>query len=89
MATANAIAQAIENKRGTSAYSVWRIGITDNWSKRKQEWSDQGEDVSHFSAWEADSSSVSKTVEAHFINKGMKGGTGGTITAATKYVYVF
>ncbi len=89
MATKESIKAAIEKKRGDTKYEIWRIGITSDLAQRKQEWKDKGENVDYWSDWTADSSADAKDIEAHFINKGMKGGTGGDITAATKYVYVF
>ena len=40
--------------------------------------------------WTADSLSDAQDIERHFISKGMKGGTGGDLSAyKTVYVYVF
>jgi hypothetical protein len=48
------------------------------------------QDVSHWAAWEADSLSDAQDIEKYFINKGMKGGTGGNLDSRYKtYVYIF
>jgi hypothetical protein len=92
MGTANGIAAAIEAKiKGyTYGYPSWRVGITHDWIKRKQEWADAGELTGLWSCWEADSLSDAQAVERHFINKGMQGGTGGNLVAnKTTFLYVF
>lgn len=85
------IKQAIEDKIGTSKYSVWRIGLTHDLAERKAHWRDtKKEDVSHWSSWTPDSLRDAMDIEAHFIAKGMKGGTGGDLSPQkTAYVYVY
>jgi len=69
-------------------YSIYRIGITDNPKERQEYWATQ-ETTKYWKQWQADSSTDAKAVETYFINeKKMKGGTGGIITAQTKWVYV-
>lgn len=87
MATSG-IVSAINSHVGTN-YSAWRIGITENWETRKKEWIDAGENVSYWHCWKADSSTDAKDIESHFINKGMKGGTGGQLSYKTVFVYIF
>jgi hypothetical protein len=89
MASKKSIAAAIEAKVQT--YSYWRIGLTHNLSERKAYWKDtKNQDVTYWTAWEADSLSDAQDIEAYFINKGMKGGTGGDLShIRTVYVYIF
>jgi hypothetical protein len=48
------------------------------------------QDVSHWAAWEADSLSDAQDIEKYFINKGMKGGTGGNLDSRYKtYIFIF
>jgi len=85
--SAQGIANAIVSRVGSSSFSSWRIGLAE----RKKYWSGtENENVTHWTAWQADSLSDAQQVEAHFINKGMKGGTGGDLSARkTVYVYIF
>lgn len=89
MASKAGIIAAIEKK--VSTYSIWRIGLTHDWVERKAYWKDtENQNVTYFAAWEADSLSDAQDIEAHFINKGMKGGTGGDLSPhKTVYVYIF
>ncbi len=85
------IASAITTKVGTSGYSIWRIGLTHDLMERKKYWRDtENQNTEYWSNWAADSLSDAQDIESHFINKGMKGGTGGDLSARkTVYVYVF
>lgn len=90
MASKASIVSAISSKISGTKFSIWRIGITENGAKRKTEWRDkEKQNVDHWSCWQADSATDAKDIEAHFIAKGMKGGTGGDLSGATRYVYVF
>jgi hypothetical protein len=91
MATKASIKQAINDKAGSSGFSNWRIGLTHEPDERKSYWKDvEKEHVNYWSQWVADSLSDAQDIEAHFISKGMKGGTGGNLSAdRTVYVYVF
>jgi hypothetical protein len=82
---------AINAKIGDTKYSIWRIGLTHDLVERKAYWRDtENENVKYWSDWTADSLSNAQDIESHFINKGMKGGTGGDLSARrTTYVYVF
>ncbi len=69
--------------------TIYRIGITEDPTGRKEEWS-ATETTKYWKQWEADSSTDAKDIENYFINeKKMKGGTGGNISAKTTWVYVF
>jgi hypothetical protein len=76
---------------GQSSYSVWRIGLTHDLATRKSYWKDtEKEDIQYWTNWTANSLSDAQDIEAHFINKGMQGGTGGDLSAnKTVYVYIF
>jgi hypothetical protein len=89
MASKQSIMAAIQSK--VSTYSYWRIGLTHDLAERKAYWKDtKNQSVSYWSSWTADSLSDAQDIEAHFIAKGMKGGTGGDLSARkTVYVYVF
>lgn len=89
MATKADIKAAIEKK--VSTYSYWRIGLTHDLAERKAYWKDtKNQDVTYWTAWEADSLSDAQDIEAHFIDKGMKGGVGGDLSSRkTVYVYIF
>ncbi len=90
MATKESIIQSIKNKVGTTQYNIWRIGLTHDIAERKRQWKDEGQDVSHWSDWEADSLSDAQDIESFFIRKGMKGGTGGDLSPRRPvFVYVF
>lgn len=87
MTARNTIVNEISAKAGTN-YGAWQIGITGDHAKRKTEW-DQIKDVSYWTCWKADSSADAKAIEAYFIGRGMKGGTGGDIDRNTVFVYIF
>ena len=91
MSTKSGIIAAINSKVGTTALSAWRIGLTHDLAERKKYWRDtENQAVSHWSSWEADSLSDAQAIESHFIDKGMKGGAGGDLSAQkTVYVYIF
>lgn len=78
---------AIERKKGSTSYSIWTIGITNDPERRKNEHKNEGKDVRYWSHWTADSESIARKVEQHFLGKGMKGGGGGGENP--RYVYVF
>jgi hypothetical protein len=89
MASKATIKAAIESKVGTTEYKIWRIGLTHDLTERKEYWGTQGS-VTYWSSWTADSLSDAQDIEAHFINKGMKGRVGGNLVSyKTVYVYVF
>ena len=81
MASEASIKAAIENV--VTTYSIWTIGVTNDPDRRKGEHSDTGA----WRHWNADTEQAARNVEAFFIGKGMKGGTGGGGRA--DYVYIF
>jgi hypothetical protein len=90
MAIKATIMSEIASKVGTSP-SAWRIGLTHDLAERKKYWRETSNlDVSHWTTWRAASLSDAQHIENHFINKGMKGGTGGDLSPmSTTYVYIF
>jgi hypothetical protein len=91
MATKKTIMDAINEKVGKTQFSIWRIGLTHDLAERKTYWKEtEKKDVSRWKSWEADSLSDAQDIENHFINKEMKGGEGGNLSARkTVYIYVF
>lgn len=81
MASESAIKDAIEET--VTHYSVWTIGVTDDPDRRRGEHGNPNV----WYHWDADSEQVARNVEAYFIDKGMKGATGGGGRA--DYVYIF
>jgi hypothetical protein len=79
------IVQAIE--QSVTDYKLWTIGITDDPVRRKAEHESKGENTKYWKEWEADSEAIARNVESYFLNKGMKGGTGGG--EHPTYVYIF
>lgn len=90
MATKTSIITAIQSKVAFQ-YGLWKIGLTHDRAERKRYWKDtENLRVDYWSDWTADSLSDAQDIESHFINKGVKGGTGGDLSASkTVYVYVF
>ena len=74
-------------RESRSTYSDWRIGITNDPSGRYKRHQDEGRDTRLWKQWEADSETDARSVEAYFINKGMKGGVDGDTNG--NFVYVF
>ena len=81
------IISAIKNRTSGTKYSIWTIGVTDDPTNRKSQHSNDGENVRYWTQWKADSESVGREVEKYFLDKGMKGDTGGGGNAG--YVYMF
>jgi hypothetical protein len=78
---------AIESRIGNTRYSKWTIGITEDCDKRKTEHESDGENCRDWTCWKADTEAIARSVEAYFINQGMKGGTGGV--GHPTFVYIF
>ena len=78
----------IERKKGRSSYSSWTIGITNDPSRRKKEHENEGDNVAYWAHWRADTLRVARNIESYFIDKGMKGGSGGPVETPL-YVYVY
>ena len=86
MASESAIKAAIGERVSsaqTEKYSLWTVGVTDAPSRRKTEHGTP----KHWMQWKADSETAARNVEKYFLDKGMKGGSGGGGTA--DYVYIF
>ena len=81
MATESTMKVAIE--RTVNHHSLWTIGVTDEPNRRRRE----HDNPRVWYHWDADSEQVARDVEAFFLGKGMKGGTGGGGWA--DYVYIF
>lgn len=81
MASEASIKAAIENI--VNVYSAWTIGVTDDPRRRRGEHGNP----SPWHQWDADTEQAARNVEAHFLAKGMKGGSGGPGRA--DYVYIF
>ena len=64
-------------------YSIWIIGVTDDPTRRRT----QHGNPQDWHQWDADTEQIARDVEAYFIAKKMKGGTGGPGRA--DYVYIF
>lgn len=80
------IIQEIENRVASSQkkdYSIWTIGITEDPEQRKE----QHGNPKYWMNWKADSETIARDVEKYFIDKGMKGGTGGGDRPT--FVYIF
>lgn len=84
--TKEQIIAAIITKVGSN-YSIWTIGVTDDPEIRKSQHSSDGENVNFWSQWKTDSEKIGRDVEQYFLDRGMKGGSGGGGRAG--YVYVF
>jgi len=81
------IVQEIEQKVGKTDYKIWTIGITDDPERRKSEHNSEGENTTYWKDWKADTETIARNIEKHFLDKGMKGKTGGG--EHPTYVYVF
>lgn len=79
--------RVIEQKKGSLNYSAWTIGVTDKPEIRKDQHKSDGENVNFWNHWTAATETVARNVEKHFLDRGMKGGSGGGGTA--DYVYMF
>ena len=70
-----------------STYSDWRIGITDDPLGRRKWHQDEGRYARLWRQWEADSESDARSVEAYFVDKGMKSGVDWDTNG--NFVYIF
>jgi hypothetical protein len=68
-------------------YTIWTIGITDKPAQRKEQHKNDGKNTETWLQWKTDSEKDGRRIESYFIDKGMKGGTGGDTGA--EYVYIF
>ena len=91
MSTKATIVSEITSHTKAYSASLWRIRLTHDPVKRKKYWGEtEGKLVGLWKQWQADSLSDAQDIEAAFIARGMKGGTGGDLSRnKTVYVYVF
>ena len=75
------IIEAIE--KSVSNYLAWTIGITDAPKRRKSEHGNPR----YWRYWKADTETIARNAEKHFLDKGMKGGGGGG--DHPNFVYIF
>ena len=90
MTAKSTIMSEVTTKAG-SALSAYRIGLTHDAVERRKYWREtEKQDTSYRKQWTANSLADAQDIEAHFINKGMKGGVGGNLSPRqTVYVYIF
>lgn len=86
------IIEAVEKKimaAQVKKYTLWTIGISNDPEQRKAEHNNPR----FWEHWKADSETIARNVEKHFIDKGMKGRKGGEGTEGggdhPAYVYIF
>jgi hypothetical protein len=72
---------------GIKNYTLWTIGITDDPQRRKSEHEAQGQNVMAWRDWKADTETIARNVERYFLDKGMKGGTGGGEHPTSVYIF--
>lgn len=63
--------------------SKWTVGITDSPTRRKGEHGNPGT----WYDWKADTETIARSVEKHFLDKDLEGDVGGGVTPI--YVYIF
>ena len=70
-------------EKSASNYLAWTIGITDAPKRRKREHGTPR----YWLYWKADSETIARNVEKHFLYKGMK--SGGSDGDHPTFVYMF
>ncbi len=70
-----------------SDYSDWRIGVTDDPLGRRKRHQDEGRYTRLWKQWEADGETDARSVEAYFVDKGMKSGVDWDTNG--NFVYIF
>ncbi len=70
-----------------SAYSDWRIGIADDPLDRRKRHQDEGRDTRLWKQWEAESEADARSVEAYFVDKGMKSGVDRDTKGSSVYIF--
>lgn len=87
---------AIEKLKGEieakcrGGYAYWRIGLANDLSRAREDWSTLNYGLINFTAWRASSLSEALRIEGHFVSQGMKGVQGQDLSAAQPvYVVVF
>lgn len=68
-------------------YSIWTVGVTDTPKIRKDQHDSDKKDVKHWKDWSTNSEKDGRDIEEYFLDKDMKGDTGGGGSAS--YVYIF
>ena len=68
-------------------YSIWTVGISDTPKVRKDQHTGDGKDVQHWKDWSTNNEKDGRDIEEYFLDKGMRGDTGGGGSAS--YVYIF
>lgn len=71
----------------TEKYPYWYIGVTDDAERRRQEHANEGQDMTHWHTWPADSVTVARRVERYFQDLGMDGDVGGGTNPNLVYIY--
>ena len=77
------IINAIEHTVGSTAYSSWYIGITDEPQRRK----DEHGNPTKWRHWKADNEQIARDIERYFLKMGMTGDTGGGNNPSYVYIY--
>jgi len=77
----------VSRAKGGEDYSIWTVGVTDTPKTRKDQHGSDNEEVKHWKDWSTDSENDGRDIEEYFLDKGMKGDTGGGGSAS--YVYIF
>lgn len=84
MASEQEIIKQIENFANMLRdYSVWTIGITNDPERRRSE----HDSTPGWHHWDAETEDAARRIEKYFLDKGMKGDTGGGDNPT--YVYMF
>ncbi len=58
-------------------YQYWTIGVTNDPERRKEEHRNAGKRIYWWTHWRANSEAEARKLEQYFLDKGMKGDTGG------------
>jgi hypothetical protein len=69
------------------AFSIWTVGITDDRKSRAREHEADGHSITHFRYWDAVNEAAARKIEKYFLDRGMKGHSGGGKNP--HFVYVF
>jgi len=76
----------VSRAKGGEDYTILTVGVTDTPKTRKDKHDSDGKVVKHWKDWSTDSEKE-RDIEEYFLDKGMKGDTGGRGSAS--YVYIF
>jgi len=92
MPTKITIMAEVKARVGSASYTSWNIGLAhDAEIQRKYLHETEGQDVSRWTCWSAESLSDALRIEDYFVERGMKKcGTGGELsTPHTVCLYIF